>query len=196
MVEQIKLPKIDPEGKQERIQGYSSVFSDLQPLGAAAIAVKLVFDKYSTKDDTGPKVTKASVQLLNTSVKCSTMSAVPVLKIIKDNYWHRACGTQQKLVVVRTLINRTDVVPWEAWKPAVKVKLGFWLFSCVVEASGWFSVDTRREGRKTVNYVIPTPEFLKIKDSVMAQCELFSPIAYPCSLSLMTGTMTDVADTC
>ena len=50
-----------------------------------------------------------------------------LLKTIKDNYWHRACGTQQKLVVVRTLINRTDVVPWKAWKRDVRVKLGTWL---------------------------------------------------------------------
>ena len=48
-----------------------------------------------------------------------------------------------------------------------------------MEASGWFTRDTQREGRKTVNYVIATPEFLKIKDEVMTQCELFSPIAYP-----------------
>ena len=30
-----------------------------------------------------------------------------------------------------------------------------------------------------MNYIIPTPEFLKIKDEIMEQCELFSPIAYP-----------------
>ena len=102
-----------------------------------------------------------------------------LLKIIKDNYWHRACGTQQKLTVVRTLINRTDVTPWDTWKRDVRVKLGNWLLNCVIDASGWFSVDMRQEGKKRVNYVIPTPEFLKIKDAVMEQCELFSPIAYP-----------------
>ena len=48
-----------------------------------------------------------------------------------------------------------------------------------MEASGWFTRDMRQEGRKRVNYVIPTPEFLKIKDEIMAQAELFSPIAYP-----------------
>ena len=37
----------------------------------------------------------------------------------------------------------------------------------------------KAEGRKTDNYVIPTPEFLKIKDEIMAQAEMFSPIAYP-----------------
>ena len=47
-----------------------------------------------------------------------------LLKIIRDNYWHRACGTQQKLVVVRTLINRSDVTPWKTWDRAVRVKLG------------------------------------------------------------------------
>ena len=35
------------------------------------------------------------------------------------------------------------------------------------------------KGTKTDNYVIPTPEFLKIKDDIMAQAEMFSPIAYP-----------------
>ena len=50
----------------------------------------------------------------------------------------------------------------------MRVKLGTWLLNCITEASGWFSVDTQREGKKTVNYVIATPEFLKIKDEVMA----------------------------
>ena len=91
-----------------------------------------------------------------------------LLKIIRDNYWHSACGTQQKLVVVRTLINRSDVTPWKTWDRAVRVKLGTWLLNCITEASGWFSVDMKQEGKKTVNYVIATPEFLKIKDEIMA----------------------------
>ena len=158
--------------------------SDLQPLGAAAIAVKLIFDKvFSIKDGESTLVRVAESIGKAVEHECQMQYYERVcpglLKTIKDNYWHRACGTQQKLVVVRTLINRTDVTPWDTWKPDVRVKLGNWLLSCVTESSGWFCVDTRREGKKTVNYVIPTPEFLKIKDEVMAQCELFSPIAYP-----------------
>ena len=158
--------------------------SGLEPLGAAAIAVKLIFDKvFSTKDGSSSLVNVTDSIGKAVEHECQMQyyerTCPGLLKTIKDNYWHRSCGTQQKLVVVRTLINRTDVVPWETWKRDVRVKLGTWLLNCVIEASGWFSVDMRREGRKTVNYVIPTPEFMKIKDSVMEQCELFSPIAYP-----------------
>ena len=102
-----------------------------------------------------------------------------LLKVIKDNYWHRACGTQQKLVVVRTLINRSDVEAWHPWGSVIRAKLGTWLLSCIIEASCWFKKETRRDTYKTDNYVVPTPEFMAIKDEVMATAELFSPIAYP-----------------
>ena len=39
--------------------------------------------------------------------------------------------------------------------------------------------EMRREGRKTHNYVVPTPEFLTIKDEVMSNAGLFSPLAWP-----------------
>jgi DNA-directed RNA polymerase len=37
----------------------------------------------------------------------------------------------------------------------------------------------RQEGRKRVNYVTPTPEFISIKDKVMKDAELFAPLAWP-----------------
>ena len=47
-------------------------------------------------------------------------------------------------------------------------------------SSGWFHEKMRElRGRKTENFVPPTPEFMAIKDEVMANAELFSPIAYP-----------------
>ena len=36
-----------------------------------------------------------------------------------------------------------------------------------------------RDRRKTTVYVLPSPEFLDIKDEVMANAELFSPLAWP-----------------
>ena len=39
--------------------------------------------------------------------------------------------------------------------------------------------DMRNEGKKRQIYVCPSPEFMSIKDEVMATAELFSPIAWP-----------------
>ena len=50
---------------------------------------------------------------------------------------------------------------------------------CICEESQWFDIEMRQEGRKRQNYVVPTPEFLAIKDEVMATAELFSPLAWP-----------------
>ena len=36
-----------------------------------------------------------------------------------------------------------------------------------------------REGRKTTNKVVPTPEFIAVKDQIMYNAELFSPLAWP-----------------
>ena len=157
----------------------------VEPLAAAAIALKLTFDKvFSSREDDDRKLVAVTGSIGRAvedecQMQYYERTCPGLLKTIKDNYWHRACGTHQKLIVVRTLINRSDVSPWKAWKQDVRVKLGTWLLNCILEASGWFSLDRRRQGRKTDNYVIPTPEFLKIKDEIMAQAELFSPIAYP-----------------
>jgi DNA-directed RNA polymerase len=48
-----------------------------------------------------------------------------------------------------------------------------------MQSSGWFTKDMQQQGRKRVQYVIPTPEFLEIKDAVMRDAELFSPLAWP-----------------
>ena len=157
---------------------------DVEPLAAAGIALKITFDRvFSTKDGASQlvNVTDAIGQAVEQECQMQYYERVcpGLLRIIKDNYWHRACGTHQKLVVVRTLINRSDVTPWKTWQRDVRVKLGNWLLNCIMEVSGWFTRDMQQEGRKRVNYVIATPEFLKIKDEVMTQCELFSPIAYP-----------------
>ena len=102
-----------------------------------------------------------------------------LLATLKKNYWHKSIGTQQKLVVIKTLMNRYDVPKWDSWGSSIRVKLGGWLLDCIMESSRWFTRETFREGHKTVTYVLPTAEFLDIKDEVMATAELFSPLAWP-----------------
>ena len=102
-----------------------------------------------------------------------------LLKTLKDNYWHRSIGTQQKVVVIRTLMNRYNVKQWQSWGRSNRIKLGGWLLDCIMQSSNWFTKDIQQQGRKRVQYVIPTPEFLEIKDAVMRDAELFSPLAWP-----------------
>ena len=60
-----------------------------------------------------------------------------LLNTIKQNYWHRSAGTQQRLVVVRTMINRTDVEKWKVWSNDLRVKLGTgWLNAFVKQLDG------------------------------------------------------------
>ena len=73
-------------------------------------------------------------------------------------------------------MNRHDVPHWEAWGRGNRVRLGGWLLECVCRASNWFHIEKRQEGRKTPQYVVPTPEFMAIKEEVMTTAELFSPI--------------------
>ena len=87
---------------------------DVEPLAAAAIALKLVFDKvFSVKDGSSSLVNVTDSIGKALEQECQMQyyerTCPGLLKIIRDNYWHHACGTQQKLVVVRTLINRSDV---------------------------------------------------------------------------------------
>ena len=102
-----------------------------------------------------------------------------LLHTLKENYFHRSIGTHQKVKVITTLMNRYDVPHWECWGISNRIKLGGWLLDCIIESSGWFTKELRREGRKTHTYIIPSTHFLSIKEEVMATAELFSPLAWP-----------------
>ena len=90
----------------KEIQRY---LSDLEPLAAAAIACKLTFDQvFSYKEgsnlivnvcDSIGKAVESECQMRHYEVK-----APGLLKVLKDNYWHRSIGTQQKVVVIQTLM--------------------------------------------------------------------------------------------
>ncbi len=158
--------------------------NDLEPIAAAAIACKLTFDKvFGFKDGSNQatNICAAIGQAIEDEchMRHYEKNAPGLLNTLKKNYWHRAIGTHQKLVVIRTLMNRYNVKQWKSWNHGIKVKLGAWLLDCILESSGWFYKQRIREGRKTTIFVVPTPEFMDIKDEVMATAELFCPLAWP-----------------
>tara|TARA_R100001163_G_scaffold50652_2_gene38106 strand:- start:5728 stop:8067 length:2340 start_codon:yes stop_codon:yes gene_type:complete len=158
--------------------------ADVEPLAAAALAVKLTFDKvFSYKDKSNQAVNVCDSIGLAVEQECQMRhyetNAPGLLHTLKENYWHRSIGTQQKIVVIRTLMNRYDVKQWDAWGRSNRIKLGGWLLDCIMQSSGWFTKDMQQEGNKRVHYVVPTPEFLERKDAVMRDAELFSPLAWP-----------------
>ncbi len=165
----------------KEIQQY---ISTLEPLASGAIALKLTFDRVFGYRDRSNQLTNICLAIGSAiedecKLRHYEEHAPGLLNILKKNYWHKSCGTHQKIVVITTLMNRYEVKKWIGWSNVNKVKLGGWLLDCILETSGWFEKECRREGRKTVNYVVPTPEFLKIKDEVMANAELFSPLTWP-----------------
>ena len=157
---------------------------DVEAEAAAAIAAKVTMDKIFS-----PK--KASSQLQNVADAIGTALEnecmmrhyerhVPgLLHTLKENYWHRSIGTHQKVVVIRTLMNKADVPHWQAWGRANRIRLGTWLLDCICKASGWFDKELRREGRKTNTYLMPTKVFMDQKEQIMGTAELFSPCAWP-----------------
>jgi DNA-directed RNA polymerase len=160
---------------------------DVEPLAAAAIACKITVDKVFSVKEGSDKLTKVCESIgqaveQECQMRHYEREAPGLLHILCENYWHRSIGTQQKITVIQTLMNRYDVKRWDAWGAANRIKLGAWLLDCVIGASGWFTKELRREGRKTNNYIVPTAEFLEIKDEVMSNAELFSPIAWPMTI--------------
>ena len=158
--------------------------SGIDAPAVAAIALKLTFDKvFSYKEDSNQATKVCEAIGLAVEQECQMryyeQSAPGLLKSIKDNYWHRSIGTQQKLTVIRTLMNRSDIQHWKTWGSSSRIKLGAWLLDCIMGASGWFTKDMLQRGKRRIQYVIQTPEFLKIKDAVMRNAELFSPLAWP-----------------
>jgi DNA-directed RNA polymerase len=171
-------------GTGHQFQLIKDYVSQLEPLASAAIACKLTFDKvFSYKEGSNSLVNVCDSIGHAVENECQMRhyenSAPGLLNVLKKNYWHRSIGTHQKIVVIQTLMNRYDVEKWQSWGRANRVKLGAWLLDCIMETSGWFEKVWVQEGRRRVNYVIPTPEFNDIKDQVMQESELFAPLSWP-----------------
>ena len=158
--------------------------ADIEPLAAAAITCKITIDKvFGYKEGSNQIQNVCDAIGKGVENECQMRHyerhAPGLLATLKKNYWHKSIGTGQKVVVIQTLMNRYEVQRWETWGRGNRVKLGGWLLSCVINTSKWFDEEKRRVGKKTETYVIPTPEFLAIKDEVMHNAELFSPLAWP-----------------
>ena len=171
-------------GTGYQFQTIKEYVSQLEPLAAAAISIKITFDKvFSTVQDAN-KLADIVIKIgKGVEDECQMRHyekhAPGLLRVLKDNYWHRSIGTQQKLTVIQTLMNRYEVKQWDRWDNTNRAKLGTWLLDCIMQTSGWFFKDSVRQGRKTTYFIEPTPEFLEIKDTVMKDAELFSPLAWP-----------------
>ena len=171
-------------GTGHQFQLIKDYVSRLEPLASAAIACKLTFDKVFSYKEGSNNLTNV-VDAIGHAVEdeCQMRhyetNAPGLLNVLKKNYWHKSIGTHQKIVVIQTLMNRYDVKQWVSWTRVDRIKLGTWLLDCIMETSGWFYKDMRQEGRRRVNYIIPTPEFMEIKDKVMQESELFAPLAWP-----------------
>ena len=171
-------------GRGHQFQLIKEYVSKLEPLASAAIACKITFDKVFGVKEGSNALTNVCDSIGHAiedelQMRHYETHAPGLLNVLKENYWHRSIGTQQKIVVIQTLMNRYEVKPWVSWGRANRVRLGIWLLDCIMQTSGWFYKDCRREGRRTTNFILPTPEFLTIKDQVMAESELFAPLSWP-----------------
>lgn len=158
--------------------------ADIEPLAAAAIACKITIDKVFSYKEESNQITSVCDSIgKGVENECQLrhyMRHAPgLLETLKKNYWHKSIGTDQKVVVIQTLMNRYEVQQWEAWGRGNRVKLGGWLLSCVIDTSKWFEKQIIYKGRNKHSYVVPTPQFMAIKDDVMHNAELFSPLAWP-----------------
>jgi len=155
--------------------------SDIEPLAAAAITSKITIDKvFSVRENSNHLTNVCDAIGTGVEQECQMRhyekEAPGLLNVLKENYWHKSTGTEYKIKKIQTLMNRYEVIQWQSWGKANRVKLGGWLLSCVCEVSGWFEkVPVRGKG----NYIVPTELFMTVKDQVMYNAELFCPLAWP-----------------
>jgi DNA-directed RNA polymerase len=171
-------------GRGHQFQLIKTYVTQLETIASASIALKVTFDKvfsYKDKADQAVNVTDAIGRAIEDECQMRHYEAKApgLLEVLKKNYWHKSIGTQQKLTVIRTLMNRYDIEKWQPWGRDNRVKLGGWLLNCICKTSGWFETLVMRERNKRVDYIVPTAKFMDLKDALMHDAELFSPLAWP-----------------
>jgi DNA-directed RNA polymerase len=164
----------------KEIQQY---LSDIEAVACAAITLKVMFDKvFSIKDDANMDVNVADSVGTAIEQECQMRwyeREVPgLLHILKKQYWHESKGTQQRFSVIRLMMNRQGIV-WSKWPRDIRVQLGIWLLDCVCTSSGWFEVLHTKPNGRSKKLIIPSAAFCDAKDEIMANAEMFAPLAWP-----------------
>lgn len=168
------------EGKVGRDFAYIKEYLEkLEAEHAAAITLKMVFDHVFSPRDEHNLLQKVCTAIgagveHELQLRWYEQENPDYMGHIKRAYWHSACGTQNKARMASILMGRKGH-DWPRWGNMVRVKIGGWLLDCVMVSTGWFE----RTIWNRKNYVTPTAELLAIKDQLMAQAELFSPMAWP-----------------
>lgn len=155
----------------------------IEPEAAAAIALKLTFDKvFSPKDKSNEvaNVISAIGHALEqeAQLRWYEQQDPQLYERIKRNYWHSACGTQQKARVTTTLMNRQEY-HWSPWGTVMRSKLGAWLLGCVMKATGWFERITVKRHNGTPTLIVPSLLFAMTKEELLKESLLFAPLARP-----------------
>ena len=153
----------------------------IEPEAAATIALKVTFDKvFSTKQ--GSSLVTNTTAAIGQAIEQECLmryyeDKVPgLLNSVRDEYFHKSSGTQQKVRVVTNRMNRYDIDHWIPWNRSLRARLGAWLLDCICQESGFFEKVTARKGQIELGV---TEHFVKHKDEIMKQAELFSPLAWP-----------------
>ncbi len=163
---------------------YAHYLKDMEPLAAAGITCKIVFDRvFSVKDPKDSLLVNVYEAVGNALMReCQFRyykDTVPGLfHVLKQNYLHKASGTKQKVSSIQVLMNRYDV-KWDTWSRAVRIKLGNVMVDAMLSESGWFKSFMIQDGKKRNTYLVPTEFFMDHKDKLIKQAECFSAESYP-----------------
>jgi len=169
--------------------GYQrTLYAYIQSLDAessAAIAIKRTFDKvFSPKrgDNHVRSVTIAIGSAIEAECQMRHYEKVcpGLLYKLKEKYWHESKGTAQKLTSIQTAINKCATEhKWHRWGRDTQSKVGGWYLDVIEKVTGWFNQALIQQGRKRNQVVVYTEEFVKNKDKIMSQADLFSPLTLP-----------------
>jgi len=156
----------------------------LDPESAAAITLKLTFDKVFSskkKEKTVANITESIGRAIEAELQMRhyESTAPGLFKVLKENYWHQSKGTEYKRKAMQTVISKCDIEQWKHWSSIYYVKVGGWYLDCLCESSGWFSTYDEYSRKRTDKYLFATDTFSKFKDEVVKLAELFSPLSWP-----------------
>jgi len=156
----------------------------LEPLAIATIALKVIFDNvFSMKRDADQLanilVSIGSALESECKFRWYRKNHPKLMKYIEDKYFHESCGTQQKVAIASVIFGRKDIA-WPSWNIKTRTSLGAWCLNSTIIATGWFTKEIdQKSKRRKVSKVVPTPEFIKIREQLIRQAEMFSGIPWP-----------------
>jgi DNA-directed RNA polymerase len=178
----------------------ANLLGGMDPDILALLAMKVALDTLTRRGPRGGGADPCEIKQFSTSIAHAIQTEArlthyrtenPGLYKKVESNWHSSKGNAYR-VADMTRAMRKQSIEWSYWSSVDLVKVGSFILSCLINATGWIYTETTNTAKyKRVTHARLTNEFLGVRDHIMQRASELAYIQWPMLVPPIPWTATE-----